>query len=183
MGARTLVAVEGPEGRYDCYHSQWGGEHLEWLLEQGPLDDGATRLVDEEPTRTGIPADRVLSMVESQVYEALVVREGADHVEVYIVCRLGIETARAPGATNRRSSADEAPTAPSRHALALVPWTDATAAARLRRFSRIGEGILGDAIDAGLLPAWLASAYFGVRLARISDCPDRILWYCPADTG
>lgn len=183
MGARTLVAVEGPERRYDCYHSQWGGEHLEWLLKQGPLDDGPTGLVDEEPTLTGIPADRVLSVVESRTDDALVVQAGDDRVEAYVVCRLDIVTGPGPDPGNTRCDADQAPMARICRAIALVPWTDATAAARLRRLLRIGKGILGDAVDAGLIPAWLASAYLGVRLARISDAPDRILWYGPAMTG
>ena len=180
MGARTLVAVEGPNGRYDCYHSQWGGEHLEWLLSEEPLHDGSTRLVDEEPTHTGIPAERVLSIVDSHAYESLVVREGDDHLDAYLVCRLAIETGRGSDATTRQSAANERSEGPNGPAIALVPWPGPRPASRLRRFSRIAKGILGDAVEVDLLPAWLASAYLGVRLARHPDCTDQIRWYIPA---
>jgi hypothetical protein len=183
VGARTLVAVERRDGRYDLHHSQWGGEHLDRLstMESG---DAPPELVDPEPIDTAVPVRRLLSVLDPRAHEAVVVV--GETTESYLVCWLGIETSResgsAPAADAREEGSSaftgDATAAVSRtdDVTALVPWTDEAATARLRRFLRITKDTLGDAVDAGLVPAWLATAYLAVRLARHPASSDEALW-------
>ncbi|WP_123532956.1 DUF6735 family protein [Halosimplex salinum] len=173
MGARTLVAVERPNGRYDCYHSQWGGQHLDRLVGLLRVDGLPPTLADAGPVETAVPADRVLALLDPREYEALVVDGGS--VEAYLVCWLGVEPLQHTGrADTAGTPADEA-TAFVRDA-ALVPWTDAATATRLRRFLRTAKDVLGDAVDAGLLSAPAATASLRIRLAGHPDVPADTLW-------
>ncbi len=175
-----MVAVARPDGRYDCYHSQWGGEHLDRLVAWAWADGVPPDLVDPEPVRTAVPADRVLARIDPRGYEALVAVAVDGAVEAYLVCWPGIETGQQTG-TDAATAGSRTDAAASfvRDAAVLVPWTDAATAARLRRFSRIAKGVLGDAVDARLLPAWMATAYLAVRLARHPDVCDAFLWLPP----
>ncbi len=172
-----MVAVARPDGRYDCYHSQWGGEHLDRLVAWAWDDGVPPDLVDPEPVHTAVPADRVLARIDSRGYEALVAVAVDGAVEAYLVCRPGIETGRPTGTgAATAGTRDDAAASFVRDAAVLVPWTDAAAAARIRRFSRTAKEILGDAVDAGLLSAWLATAYLAVRLTRHPDVRSEIIW-------
>lgn len=170
-----MVAVARPDGRYDCYHSQWGGEHLDRLV-ASVRDGGAPPdLVDPDPVSTAVPAGRVLDRLGSRGYEALVAADGA--VEAFLVCRPGIETGRPPDADGPAETRTEPAASFVRDAVVLVPWTDEATAARVRRFSRTAKEVLGDAVDAGLLPAWAATGYLPVRLTRHPDVRDEIVWF------
>ncbi len=169
-----MVAVARPDGRYDCYHSQWGGEHLDRLVASVRDGEVPPDLVDPDSVDTTVPTSRVLDRLGSRGYEALVAADGT--VEAFLVCRPGIETGRQPDAEAPAGTRDDAAASFVRDAVVLVPRTDAAAAARIRRFSRTAKGVLGDAVDAGLLPEWMATAYLAVRLARHPDVRDPILW-------
>lgn len=160
MGARTLVAVERDAGGYDLHRSQWGGEHVDRLVALLRAGEVPPDLVDAGAFRAGVSAGELLDSLDPREYEAFVVADG--QTEAYLVCRLGIETGREAG--------DEP--------AALVPWSGEAAAERLRRFVRTAKEVLGDAVDAGLMPAPAATRYLAVRIARHPDTPDSdaILW-------
>jgi len=174
VGARTLVAVERRDGRYDLHHSQWGGEHLDRLSTVESGDELAPELVDPEPICTLVPVQRLLSALDPRAHEAVVVV--GETTETYLVCWLGVETSRESGSAPAATTRDECSSAFTGDATALVPWTDDATTARLRRFLRTTKDVLGDAVDAGLVPGWLATAYLAVRLARQPDSPDNVLW-------
>lgn len=174
MGARTLVAVERRDGRYDLHHSQWGGEHLDRLSAMDRGDGLSPGLVDPNPVCSAVPVQRLLPALKPRAHEAVVVVD--ETTETYLVCWLGIETSRESESAPSAEAREGCSSAFTGDVTALVPWTDDATAARLRRFLRITKDVLGDAVDAGLVPAWLAAAYLAVRLARHPDSPDDILW-------
>ncbi len=175
-----MVAVARPDGRYDCYHSQWGGKHLDRLVARARNGEVPPDFVDSEPVRTAVPVDRVFARIDSRGYEALVAVAVDGAVEAYLVCRPGIETGRrtGPDAATAGPPTDAAASF-VRGAAVLVPWTDAATAARIRRFSRTAKEVLGDAVDAGLLSPQLATAYLLVRLTRHPDVRDELVWFPP----
>ncbi|QLH77607.1 hypothetical protein HZS55_09990 [Halosimplex rubrum] len=181
MGARTLVAVERDAGGYDLHRSQWGGEHVDRLVDLIRVDEAPPDLVDPEPFRAGASVDELLDSLDPREYEAFVVAD--DRTEAYLVCRLDIETGREAATAVARDVTDadttvdaDGPTVAD--AAALVPWPGEAAAERLRRFVRTAKDVLGDAVDAGLVPAPAATRYLAVRIARHPDTPDgdAILW-------
>ncbi|MFB6139419.1 MAG: DUF6735 family protein [Halosimplex sp.] len=180
MGARTLVAVERPDGRYDCYRTQWGGEQLDRLVASARAGELPPGLVDPEPVRSAVPADRVLAALDPLEYEALVAV--GETVAAYLVVRLGIETSREAAADAAADSGSDGPPAFVRDAAGLVPWTDAAAATRLRRFFRTAKDVLGDAVDAELLSEPVAVGYLAVRLVRHPDVSGGILWVPGGET-
>ncbi|ELZ22472.1 hypothetical protein C475_18208 [Halosimplex carlsbadense 2-9-1] len=171
MGARTLVAIERDADGYDLHRSQWGGEHVDRLVDLVRADEAPPDLVDPEPFRSGVSADELLDSLDPREFEAFVVAD--DRTEAYLVCRLGIETGREAATAD-----DDAVAATGTESAALVPWPGEAAAERLRRFVRTAKDLLGDAVDAGLVPAPAATQYLAVRIARHPDTPDpaAILW-------
>ena len=175
MGARTLVAVERDDGGYDLHRSQWGGEHVDRLVALLRAGEVPPDLVDPAPLRSGVAADAVLDSLDPREYEVFVA--AADRTEAFLVCRLGIETGRTfEGADD--PTVGDATTVAAVEAAALVPWPGEAAAERLRRFVRTAKEVLGDAVDAGLVPAPAATRYLAVRIARHPDTPDpdAIVW-------
>lgn len=165
MGHRALVAVERDDGRYDLYHTQWGADDssLQRVLDAGSgavgylLDalggvdrlDGALTVAD------------VLDRVDPLTHEALLVL--ADQPTVYLVVAVRVETA----------TTDAGWTVPE---AVLVPVADVATADRIRRFARTVDGVLGDAVDAGLVSQALARGYLGARLAAHPDVSPDSLW-------
>jgi len=177
VGARTLVAVGRDADGYDLHRSQWGGEHVDRLVDLIRADEAPPDLVDPEPLRSGVSAGALLDSLDPREYEAFVVADG--RTEAYLVCRLGIETGReAATADGDAVTATAADGATGAEPAALVPWPGEAAAGRLRRFVRTAKDVLGDAVDAGLVPAPAATQYLAVRVARHPDTPDAdaIVW-------
>ncbi|WP_436932336.1 DUF6735 family protein [Halosimplex halobium] len=175
MGARTLVAVERDAGGYDLHRSQWGGEHVDRLVALVRADEAPPDLVDPEPFRSGASAEAVLDSLDPREFEAFVVADG--RTEAFLVPRLGIETGRQPGSP-ARADTDRKTRSTDAEPAALVPWPGEAAAERIRRFLRTAKDVLGDAVDAGLVPAPAATRYLAVRVARHPDTPDAdaVLW-------
>lgn len=163
MGARALVALERPDGRYDLYHTQWGGERVDRLVSLVRAGEVPTDLVDTDPLDTGVHTEQVLAPVDTREYEAVVV--GGERPDAYLVCRVAVDSdSRAERST------------------ALVPYSDRMAAERIRQFLRTTRDVLGDAVEAGLVPASVATGYVAARLARHPDTPvdgEEILWLSP----
>ncbi|QLH82882.1 DUF6735 family protein [Halosimplex pelagicum] len=182
MGARTLVAVERDAGGYDLHRSQWGGEHVDRLVDLVRADEAPPDLVDPVPFRSGASADELLDSLDPREYEAFVVAD--DRTEAYLVCRLGIETGRESATAVAGTATDAGAATDVADAAALVPWPGEAAAERLRRFVRTAKDVLGDAVDAGLVPAPAATQYLAVRVARHPDTPDTdaILWLDGGDS-
>lgn len=156
MGHRALVAVERPGGEFDCYRSQWAGG--------GPDDGDPVAAVDatvagQRPLATGASVSRVLDLLAPRSDEALLVRSG-DHTTRYLVRWLGVPTAHDDG---------DGP-------MVLVPTTDADAVDRLDCTLQTAKGILGDAVDAGLIPHWMAVGYLATTVARHPDVPGDTIW-------
>jgi len=185
VGARALVAVERDADGYDLHRSQWGGECVDRLVDLVRVDEVPPDLVDPEPFRAGVSADELLGSLDPREYEALVVADG--RTEAYLVCRLGIETGREAGDGPARTQASTSPAVGAHagvEAAALVPWPGEAVADRLRRFVRTVKGVLGDAVDAGLLSDPAATRYLAVRLARHPETPDcdGIIWIDGGDS-
>lgn len=166
MGERALVAVERPDGRYDLRHSQWGGAATRLRAVLGSDDEVEAVLRTATPVLSDVAAPVVADYLDPREYELLYVV--GDSVTVYLVCRLGTETAG--------RERDGTPESVVRNAAALVPLTDATTATRLRRFLRPSKAVLADAVDAGLLPQWAAIRYLGAALSGRPDVPEETMW-------
>ncbi|WP_135364228.1 DUF6735 family protein [Halosimplex halophilum] len=175
MGARTLVAVERDADGYDLHRSQWGGEHVDRLVALVRADEAPPDLVDPEPFRSGASVEELLDSLDPREFEVLVV--AGDRTEAFLVPRLAIETGRRYGTASGAATDRETPSTDAEPS-ALVPWPGEAAAERIRRFLRTAKDVLGDAVDAGLVPAPAATRYLAVRVARHPDTldPDAILW-------
>lgn len=152
MGHRALHAVPTGNGLYDCYRTRWDGlaalEHPERVPD--PQDSRA-------PVAEAVDAVGVLDLVEP-TDEALFVRGGG----TYLVRRLDLPTRGPP--TDR----ENAPTG-------LARISDNTGANRLDCDLRTVTEVLGDAVDAGLVPPGVAEGYLREFLARHPDAREVIL--------
>lgn len=170
MGHRALVAFERPDGRYDLHHSQWGADELQLLATLERLDGRATPAeapgVHAEPILACVSTAVVLDFLDPREYEALFVV--GDDVAAYLVLWLGLEAETAPW--------DRTPASLVRNGAALVPVADPETGPRVRQFVRITKEVLGDAVAAGILPAWMAVSYLGSRLARRPLIPAETIW-------
>lgn len=156
MGHRALVVVE-TDG-FDCYRSQWGG--------LASLDPAAVveSVADGTPLERGVSAAGVLALLDPRADEALLVRSGDGTVR-YLVRWLGVPAAGTDG---------DGP-------VVLAPVSDPGTAARLDCALRTLKGVLGDAVDAGLLGPRGAVAYLATVLAGHPDLPDGTLWLAPRE--
>lgn len=147
MGHRALHAVPTEDGLYDCYRTRWDG--LVAFDHPGRVPD----LQDSHaPVAETVDAVGVLDLLEP-TDEALFVH--GERV-AYLVCRLGVPTRETPPGRE---------TVP----LALAPVTDSVAAERLDCELRVVTEVLGDAVDAGLVPRAVAEGYLRIFLARHPD--------------
>lgn len=155
MGHRALVAVERHGGEFDCYRSQWTGV--------GPDDGDPAAAVDRivaagRPLASGASVSRVLDLLAPRSDEALLVR-AAGHTTRYLVRWLGVPTAHD----------GDGP-------VVLVPTTGFDVVERLDCTLRTAKGVLGDAVDAGLLPRWMAVGYLATMVTRHPDVPEDSIW-------
>jgi hypothetical protein len=114
-----LLAIEREDGRYDCYHSQWGAH--EWRLATGgrPPDpaqqgegattppetspgDAAATGVDPDPLATDCTFEDVLATVDFQASEACYLVPAEGPVEPFHVCWFGFP---GPATAGRRQGA------------------------------------------------------------------------------
>lgn len=162
MGHRALVAVEDADGRYSCYRSQWGG-----LAAFGSVPPPAVvaEASDHTPLARDLDAAGVLESLDRRSDEALFVDAVAGGVRTYLVCRLGVPTARG----------DPCGVGPT----ALVPVTDPATAREIECVHRTLSAVLGDAVDAGLVTAEAAVAYLGTAMAGHPDVTGETLWLLP----
>ena len=156
MGHRTFVAVHSGDGRYDCYRFQWGGDGESLERDWAGFDAAE----DRSPTATGLTVEGVLARLDPLSDETLFVRGGEKRT--YLVVSLALVTSASP--------VKRAPDA------VLVSVEHADGAASIRRFARTLKGVLGDAVDAGLVPRVVARGYLAVRLARHPDATERPLF-------
>ncbi|MEF8853768.1 MAG: hypothetical protein V5A44_11325 [Haloarculaceae archaeon] len=140
MGHRALHAVPVEDG-YDCVRTRWGG----LAVFDGSIPDppDARRPVAERVDAVGVL--RALTDVD----EALFVH--GDDV-AYLVRRLDVPPVAGvdPGTSVR----------------VLLPVADGATARRLDGDLATAKGVLGDAVDAGLLARWMAAAYLRAFVAR-----------------
>ena len=171
MGHRALHAVPTGDGRYDCYRTQWDGLAV-FAPSDGAPDspDAGRRPIVDPPDDDRLVAESrdaagVLSALDPGDEALFVHGEGA-----YLVCRLTVPTL-----------ADEAdPPGDRAAATALVPVTDAPRARRLDADLRTAREVLGDAVDAGLVPRPMAERYVRAFLARHPDARE-VVWLPPGD--
>lgn len=161
MAHRALVTVERPDGRYDCYRARWGGLTV---FERGGAASVVADAVAGSPLERGASVRSVLAALDPPLDEAFLVRDAAGRITTYLVCWLGLQTSVADVASRR------APTA-------LVPVTDSDTARELDCVVRTLKGVLGDAVDAGLLPGWLARGYLVVAVARHPAVAGDAVWF------
>jgi len=152
VGHRALVAVERDDGRFDCYRSQWGGRVA---VDADPTTVVERTVAANPPLATAVPVTRVIALLDSRTDEALVVRSG-EETTPYLVRWLGVPTTGGDG---------PGPTV-------LVPVEDPATADRLDCTLRTAKGILGDAVDAGLVSRRLAVGYLVTLVARHPDVPE-----------
>jgi hypothetical protein len=154
VGHRALHAVPTAAGRYDCYRTRWDGlavfEHPDRVPD--PRDS-------HTPVAEGVDATGVLALLEP-TDEALFV-----HGErmAYLVCRLDVPAGRVA-------------TANTAVPMALVAVTDGAAADRLDAELQAVKAVLGDAVDAGLVPRAVAEGYLRIFLARHPDARE-VIWH------
>ena len=152
MGHRALHAVPTTAGRYDCYRTRWGGlaafEHP-----RRPADPRESHT----PLAEAVDAVGVLDLLEP-TDEALFVH--GEEV-AYLHLRLDVPTCHGG---DRRTAGQTA----------LAAVTDSAAANRLDRELGVLKAVLGDAVDAGLLPRGLAGGYLRVFLVRHPDAREVI---------
>lgn len=166
MGHRALVALEGPDGRFDCYRSQWGAHR--WRLAR-TVTDGTDPLdaadLDCSPVATDCAFDAVVTEhVDFQSHEALFVVAGGT-VRPFLVCWVGI-----PG-VDRNRPGDGAlvavdPDEPVADGEYLRGWFEGTKAAALAMVDR-------GAFDPGGARGWLVA-----RLGAWAD--ERTVAFGPA---
>ena len=165
MGHRTLVAVEIASGRYALGRVQWGGELLD--CDDRRLAARATRLVAErDPPVTKCDARAVLDAVKPFSDELLVIVDSQGRPTRFLVCSLSVPIRRDPTGVGRGTSGQ----------CVLVEVPDGDAARQVRIGRRTLDGGLGDAVDAGLLPTWLAAGYVGHWLASHPDTVGAPIW-------
>jgi hypothetical protein len=157
VGHRALHAVPTEDG-YDCVRTRWGGLAV---FDGGfPDPPESRRPVAEQVDAVGV----LRTLVHAD--EALFVHEQA---AAYLVRPLNVPTA----------GGDDQPPGPGR---VLVPVADAGTARRLDRDLATAKGLLGDAVDAGLLAEWTAEAYLRTFVTRHRDA-EAVIWHppvCPA---
>ncbi|PSP33673.1 hypothetical protein BRC64_02910 [Halobacteriales archaeon QH_10_67_22] len=161
MGHRALVAVE--RDGFDCYRSQWAGLAVARARPDSVVDRVVTAT---DPVVTGVPASGVLSALDPRMDEALFVRADGE-TATYLVCRVAVPSSRADGDSW----------------VVLVPVADAETADRLDCVFRTLKGVLGDAVDAGLLDRAVAVGYLTSALARHPDLPAGTVWLAPEEVG
>jgi hypothetical protein len=153
VGHRALHAVPTGDGLYDCYRTRWGGlatfEHPDRIPD--PQDS-------HTPVAEAVDAVGVLDLLEP-ADEALFVH--GDDLPYHVV-RLHVPTA-----------ASGLPDSPGH--TALVPVPDAETARRLDCELRTAKDLLGDAVDAALVPRLVADGYLRVFLARHPDTRE-VIW-------
>lgn len=157
MGHRALHAVPTGDGRYDCYRTQWDG--LAAFAPSGGIPDPPDA---DRPVAKSVDAAGVLSVLD-RGDEVLF-----DHGEetAYLVCRLTVPALAAwPDRTG----------GPRTTAAALVSVADGRTARRLDADLRTAREVLGDAVDAGLVPRPVAERYVRAFLARHPDTGE-VVW-------
>lgn len=165
MGHRTLVAVERADDRFDCYRSQWGTVAA---LDGDPAAVVESVLADGRQVASGVSVDRVLGLLDPLSDEGvLVCTDGS--VTLYRVGRLDVPVASTgePGGT--QPAAGGVP-------VVLLPASDRRAVERLVVALRTAKEVLGDAVDAGLVPRAAAERYLATVVARHPDLPDGAVW-------
>jgi hypothetical protein len=155
VGHRTLVAVERRAGEFDCYRSRWGGV----APATDPAGDIAATVARVPPLARAASVSHVLCHIAPRTDETLLVRSLAG-VESFLVRWLGVPTSDGDG------------TAPA----ILVPVDDQAAVERIDCALRTATGVLGDAVDAGLCPQWIAVGYLARFATRHPDIPDETVW-------
>lgn len=158
MAHRALVAVERAAGQYDCYRSRTGG--LAAIDEDPPTAVDAMVVVGHL-VGADVSAAGVLDLLDPQTDEALIVEARDGAVTSYLVVWLGL--------VGRADVPEAAPAV-------LVPVSDGVAADHLRRTVRAWKGVLGDGVDAGILPSDVALGYLTVAVARHPDVPGEAIW-------
>jgi hypothetical protein len=154
VGHRALHALPTAGGRYDCVRTQW--DALAVFEEEFP------NLPDSRPVVEGVDAVGVLRTLRA-ADEALFVH---GEETAYLVWSLAVPAGDSSGHRGRRGQV-------------LVPVTDADTARLLDRDVTTARGILGDAVDAGLLTRSMAEDYLRAFFARHPDAR-RTVWH-PAD--
>lgn len=149
VGQRTLVAVERDDGRYDYCHRP--------VDRAGPA---ASPRVRDPPEGTAVGPDGLLGTLDPRDHDWLVVV--GERTERFAVLWLGLELLEV-GAVAVDCGA-------------LVP-ADSRREERLHRWLRDAKDVLGDAVDAGLLPWPVAVEYLRARVAAHPDVPaQRVIW-------
>jgi len=173
VGHRALHVVPTGDGRYDCYRTRWDG--LTAFAPSGDIPDPASadrRSVPDLPDADRLVAESrdaagVLSALDPGDEALFVHGEGA-----YLVCRLTVpplaERTDPPG--NQTAAT----------ATALVPVGDPRRARRLDADLRTAREVLGDAVDAGLVPRPMAERYVRAFLARHPDARE-LVWLPASD--
>lgn len=160
MGHRALVAVEGSDGRYACYRSQWGGLAVEETA--GRLVSAvAEAVIDGRPVARDCRVAGVCDAVAPRTDEALFVASRDGDVEAFLVVWIGLVC--------RSGIVDDG------RAAALVPVTDAAWARRVRRSLLVRRNALGAAVDDGPLSPALALATLRASVAQ-KAAPTRPVW-------
>lgn len=161
------MAVERADGRFDCYRSQWGAVAA---LDDDPAAVVESVLADGRPVASGASVGRVLGVLDPLSDERLLVRTDGS-VTHYLVRRLDVPVAgtAGPGGTQ---PADGVP-------VVLLPVSDRRAVERLDVVLRTAKGVLGDAVDGGLVPRAAAERYLATVVARHPDLPDGTVWLAP----
>jgi hypothetical protein len=170
VGHRTLVAVERADGRFDCYRSQWStvaalGADPAAIVESVPAG--------ERPVASGVCVDRVLGLLDPVSDERLLVRTHGS-VTPYRVRPLDVPAAETADPGDTQLAASGAP-------VVLLPAPDRDAVERLDVALRTAKGILGDAVDAGLVSQAAAERYLVAFVGRHPDLPDGALWLTPGE--
>lgn len=164
MGHRALHAVARPGGRYDCYRSRRTG----LAVAEAERADRSRLPADATPVATGAHTSAVLALLDPRTDEALYVYEDGG-VTAYLVRTVDVPTTGGPVSR------------PHPVPVALVPAETAGATRCLDCALDAAKGVLGDAVDAGLLHRRVAERYLAAFLPRHPDAAGT-LWL-PREVG